>query len=108
MKDFHLNSIISSDEPLYSYSPGQMLSFSAKFATIPDKYRLQILDGNNNTRLNHYGKGSSKGINIRWTIPKTIRKKHMSGFWQISIDTKSESFKLFFKVKDIINFLCNE
>jgi hypothetical protein len=108
MKDFHLNSIISSDKPVNTYSPGQMLSFSANFTTVPDKYRLQILDGNNNARLNHYGKGSSKGINIQWTIPKTIREKHMSRFWQISIDTESESFKLFFEVKNIRNFLCSE
>ena len=108
MKDFHLSSIISSDELSSTYSPGQMLSFSAKFSTVPDKYRLQTLDSNNNARLNHYGKGSTKGINIRWPIPKTIREKHMSGLWQISIDTENENFKLFFEVANLKKYLCSE
>ena len=103
MMDFQLTSISSIDEPLLVTYPGQMLSFSSKFSSIPDKYRLQILDGKQNTRLNHYSRGSSRGINIKWPIPKTIRERHL-GFWEISIDTELEKFQLLFEVKNIRNF----
>ena len=99
MKNFQLKSSQPIKGSQNIYSPGQILLFKAKFSSIPDKYRLQIFDGKENARLNHYGKGTPDGINLNWPIPKTVREKHL-GLWQISIDTQSENFRLLFEVKD--------
>ncbi|PWI48304.1 hypothetical protein CEE45_07570 [Candidatus Heimdallarchaeota archaeon B3_Heim] len=108
MKEFSLKSITNSDRtPLYTYLPGQTFSFAAKFSHIPDKYHLQILDRKENTRLNRYGKGSDKGIEFQWPIPKLLRDRHL-GFWQIYIESDSENFQLFFEVKNPATFFSGE
>ena len=83
---------------LYSFNPGDSICFSANFTLIPLKYRLQILDQKENTRLNHYNSGTNKGIFIRWRIPYSLREDHL-GIWQIVIDTDTDQFRLFFNVK---------
>jgi nucleotidyltransferase/DNA polymerase involved in DNA repair len=69
----------------YAFAPGEKLRILVTFESpIPDKYRLQILDKRNNTRLNRYGKGSDRGISLDWLIPTTIRPKHL-GTWYIQV-----------------------
>ncbi|MHA1978025.1 MAG: hypothetical protein ACW98F_05040 [Candidatus Hodarchaeales archaeon] len=107
MKEFSLNSANDTEQALYTFIPGQKFSFKAKFSDIPDKYRLQILDRKKNTRLNRYGKGSSKGIELQWPIPKLLKERHF-GLWQISIESDSEKFQLFFEVRNQRKFFAGE
>jgi len=103
MYDFRLSQITLANQEHYSFSPGQTFNFKAKFSEIPHKYHLQIRDKNKNTRLNRYGKGSENGINLKWPIPKTVKKRHL-GIWEISINSDTEQFSLFFNVKDCRDF----
>ena len=107
MKEFSLKSANDTDQALYTYLPGQMFSFKAKFSHIPDKYRLQILDRKKNSRLNRYGKGCSQGIELQWPIPKLLKERHF-GLWQISVESDSEKFQLFFEVKNQVKFFTGE
>ena len=103
MQDFSLSSITLVSQEHYTFSPGQTFNFKARFSEIPHKYHLQICDKNKNTRFNRYGKGSIKGINFKWPIPKTVKKQHL-GIWEISIASDTEQFSLFFNVKDCRDF----
>ncbi len=70
----------------YAFAPGEKLRILVTFEDpIPEKYRLQILDKRNNTRLNRYGKGSDQGIMLDWLIPTTIRNEHL-GMWYIQVE----------------------
>ncbi|WP_455143532.1 hypothetical protein [Candidatus Hodarchaeum mangrovi] len=80
------------------FNPGELIYFRANFSSIPEKFRLRILDQKENTRLNHYNSGKDNEIFIRWRIPNGLRKDHL-GIWQIIIDTDNDQFRLFFNVK---------
>ncbi|MHA1941076.1 MAG: hypothetical protein ACXACP_06935 [Candidatus Hodarchaeales archaeon] len=98
MQEFNLVPEMNLNSDSFTYTPGQRVIFKAKFSQIPERYRLQILDGNKNSRFNQYGKGSSLGINFSWPIPKMMKSRHL-GLWQISINTASEIFRCYFEVK---------
>lgn len=104
MYDFDLTQITLANQEHYTFSPGQTLNFQMKF---PHKYHLQIRDKNKNTRLNRYGKGSENGIDFKWPIPKSVKKRHL-GIWEISIKSDTEQFSLFFNVKDCRDFFRSE
>ncbi len=103
MYDFSLSQKIFVNQGHYTFSPGQTFNFKAKFSEIPYKYHLQIRDKNKNTRLNRYGKGSENGIDFKWPIPKSVKKRHL-GIWEISIKSDTEQFSLFFNVKNCTDF----
>jgi hypothetical protein len=107
MKEFSLNSADDTQKVLYTYFPGQKLSFTAKFSQIPHRYRLQILDRKENARFNRYGKGSENGIDLQWPIPKLLRNRHF-GLWQIAIESDKEKFQMFFEVKNQEKFFTGE
>jgi len=71
----------------YSYKPGEKIQIQVNFedSFIPDRYRLQILDHKNNSRLNRYGGGSSKVIVENWPVPSNIRNDHF-GVWFVKVD----------------------
>lgn len=98
MQEFNLAPEMDINSDSHAYTPGQKVTVCGKFSEIPEKYRLQILDGNRNSRFNQYGKGSEKGINFTWPIPKTMRSRHF-GLWQILINTENEDFRYYFEVK---------
>ena len=106
MYDFRLSQITIENHEPYTLSPGQTFNFKAKFSEIPHKYHLQIRDKNKNTRLNRYGKGSDH-IDFKWPIPKAIKKRHL-GIWEISINSDTEQFSLFFNVKNCREFFSCE
>ncbi|MHA2296603.1 MAG: helix-hairpin-helix domain-containing protein [Candidatus Hodarchaeales archaeon] len=66
--------------------------------SIPDHYRMQILDSCQNSRLNRYGKGSKEGIELDWPIPKSIREDHF-GIWQIKVESDTGTFSQIFHVE---------
>lgn len=71
----------------YSYKPGEKIHIQVNFKAgfIPDRYRLQILDHKNNSRLNRYGGGLSKVTVENWPVPSNIRDDHF-GIWFVKID----------------------
>ena len=86
---------------VFAVVPGERINIQIKFGDqIPYQYRLQILDKRNNSRLNRYGKGSDKGIELTWPIPSTIRKEH-HGVWRVLVDTDIFSFDQKFYVEYI-------
>ena len=98
MQEFNLAPEVNINSDSNAYTPGQKVIVKAKFSQIPDKYRLQIIDGNKNSRFNRYGKGSDKGIYFTWPIPKTIKSRHF-GLWKILINSSNENFRYYFEVK---------
>ncbi len=98
MQEFKLKPVHDLNSESYTFTPGQSINFKVKFSQIPDKYRLQIFDGNKNSRYNQYGKGSTSGIHFTWPIPKMMRSRHL-GLWQILINTENENFQYYFEVK---------
>lgn len=77
---------------VFAVVPGERINIQVTFGNqTPYQYRLQILDKRNNSRLNRYGKGSDKGIELTWPIPSTIRSEH-HGVWRILVDTDIFSF----------------
>ena len=88
-------SIQKAEDPIstvFAIIPGDKIRIQVKFGErIPDRYRLQILDHRNNSRLNRYGKGTDEGIDLSWPVPRTIRAEHF-GVWKIQIDADTESF----------------
>ncbi|MFW9904990.1 MAG: helix-hairpin-helix domain-containing protein [Candidatus Thorarchaeota archaeon] len=86
---------------IFAVVPGEMINIQVIFGDqIPYQYRLQILDKRNNSRLNRYGRGSDKGIELSWPIPSTIRNEH-HGVWRILVDTDIFSFDHTFYVEHI-------
>lgn len=73
---------------VFAFVPGEKIHIQVKFIQIPSRYRLQVVDRRNNTRLNRYGKGSEAGFEIDWPIPRTIRNEHL-GPWQVQIKTEA-------------------
>ncbi|MFX0209234.1 MAG: helix-hairpin-helix domain-containing protein [Candidatus Hodarchaeota archaeon] len=70
----------------FAFAPGEKMRIQVKFEDpIPERYRLQILDQRNNSRLNRYGKGSKDGIILDWPIPPTIKADHL-GIWYVKIE----------------------
>ncbi|MHA1226735.1 MAG: helix-hairpin-helix domain-containing protein [Candidatus Hodarchaeales archaeon] len=98
--------ICLSEDPLlkvFSFSPGDRINIHVSFdeGHIPERYKLQILDKNKNSRLNRYGKGFSDIIIKDWPIPSNIREKHF-GIWSVQVEDqkgKVESFGHFFFVE---------
>ncbi|MHA1972697.1 MAG: helix-hairpin-helix domain-containing protein [Candidatus Hodarchaeales archaeon] len=98
--------ICLSEDPLlrvFSFSPGDRITIHVSFdeSNIPERYRLQILDTNKNSRLNRYGKGLSDIIIEDWPIPKLLREKHF-GIWYVKIEDlkgKMNSFANIFFVE---------
>jgi predicted flap endonuclease-1-like 5' DNA nuclease len=78
----------------YSFNPGSRINIEVNFETgdAPEKYRLQILDHKNNSRLNRYGGGLSKITVKNWPIPLNIRDEHF-GIWFIKVDDISNRLK---------------
>ncbi|MHA1167026.1 MAG: helix-hairpin-helix domain-containing protein [Candidatus Hodarchaeales archaeon] len=64
--------------------------------SIPEEYRMQIIDSRNNARLNRYGKGSEEGITLDWPIPR-IREVH-HGTWQVKVESDTVTFNEHFFV----------
>lgn len=97
-------SIQKAEDPIskvFAIIPGDKIRIQVKFGDrIPDRYRLQILDHRNNSRLNRYGKGTDEGIDLSWPIPRTIRAEHF-GVWKIQIDADTESFGQVFYVEHL-------
>lgn len=95
-------SIQKAEDPIskvFTIIPGDKIRIQVKFGDrIPDRYRLQILDHRNNSRLNRYGKGTDKGIDLSWPVPRTIRAEHF-GIWKIQIDADTGSFGQIFYVE---------
>lgn len=86
---------------VFAVVPGEMINIQVSFGDqIPYQYRLQIKDKRNNSRLNRYGKGSDKGIELTWPIPRTIRDEHL-GIWRIQVKTEIFSFDQKFYVEHI-------
>ncbi|NHJ01308.1 MAG: hypothetical protein EAX86_04155 [Candidatus Heimdallarchaeota archaeon] len=91
--------ICLTEDPLakvFSYVPGQRLNISINFPedSIPDYYRVKILDHRKNSRFNRYGKGSSEISINNWPIPQNIREEHY-GVWQVWIDDKKNQIQPF-------------
>ncbi|MFX1516223.1 MAG: helix-hairpin-helix domain-containing protein [Promethearchaeota archaeon] len=86
---------------VFAVTPGEMINIQVTFGPqIPYQYRLQILDKRNNSRLNRYGKGSNRGIELTWPIPRTIRDEHL-GIWRIQVDTDIFSLEEKFYVENM-------
>ncbi len=82
--------IFSASNPFiqtYSFKLGDKINIQVNFETgyIPDRYRLQILDHKNNSRLNRYGRGLSKITIDNWPVPLNIRDDHF-GIWFVKVD----------------------
>ena len=74
----------------YSFKPGDKINIQVKFEAgdFPDRYRLQIIDHKNNSRLNRYGGRlpESQEISVsNWPIPPNIREDHF-GIWFVKLD----------------------
>ena len=85
--------IFSTSNPMinvYSFKPGDKINIQVNFETrhIPHRYRLQIIDHNNNSRLNRYGGGSSNVIVENWPVPLNIRDNHF-GIGFVKVDDTS-------------------
>jgi hypothetical protein len=107
MYDFSLSQLYLVNHEPYTLTPGQTFNFKTKFTEIPHRYHLQVRDKNKNTRLNRYGKGSEKGVNLDWPIPKNVKKRHL-GIWEILIKSDTEQFSLLFNVEDCGDFFRGE
>ena len=85
--------IFSANNPsfqTYSFKPGDKINIEVNFETgFPDRYRLQIIDHKNNSRLNRYGRGLAKISLENWPVPLNIREDHF-GIWFVKIDDISD------------------
>ncbi|MHA1237278.1 MAG: helix-hairpin-helix domain-containing protein [Candidatus Hodarchaeales archaeon] len=81
--------IFSASNPFiqtYSFKLGDKINIQVNFETgFPDRYRLQIIDHKNNSRLNRYGRGMAKITVENWPVPLNIREDHF-GIWFVKID----------------------
>ncbi|MHA2175290.1 MAG: helix-hairpin-helix domain-containing protein [Candidatus Hodarchaeales archaeon] len=83
-------SIFLTEDPLlnvFAFKPGEKINIHIAFqgSNLPERYRLQILDHKQNSRLNRYGKSLSDIMVTNWPIPTTIRDEHL-GKWQVKVD----------------------
>ncbi len=83
--------ICLADNPIlsvFAFKPGERVNVHVSFENdlIPGRYRLQILDHKQNSRLNRYGKGLSDILVNNWPIPTAIRDEHL-GIWQVKVDS---------------------
>ena len=82
--------ICLSNEPIlsvFAYIPGEKINVHVAFENeqIPERYRLQILDHKQNSRLNRYGTGLTDILVNNWPIPTSIRDDHL-GIWQVKVN----------------------
>ena len=82
--------ICLANEPIlsvFAYIPGEKINVHVAFENeqIPERYRLQILDHKQNSRLNRYGTGLTDILLNNWPIPTSIRDDHL-GIWQVKVD----------------------
>ncbi|MHA2388198.1 MAG: helix-hairpin-helix domain-containing protein [Candidatus Hodarchaeales archaeon] len=73
---------------VFAFKPGERINIHVAFESelIPGRYRLQILDHKQNSRLNRYGKGLSDILVNNWPIPTSIRDDHL-GIWQVKVNS---------------------
>ena len=91
-------SIFLTENPLlnvFAFKPGEKINIHVAFRgdTLPERYRLQILDQKHNSRLNRYGKGLTNIKIKNWPIPTSIREEHL-GKWQVKVDFSEKIQKL--------------
>ncbi|MHA1978024.1 MAG: helix-hairpin-helix domain-containing protein [Candidatus Hodarchaeales archaeon] len=73
---------------VFAFKPGEKVNIHVAIENelIPGRYRLQILDHKQNSRLNRYGIGLSDIVVNDWPIPTAIRDDHL-GIWQVKVDS---------------------